>query len=90
MSEELSGPSPEGVIHGPYPLTEAHPWDQANGHSSGILEAYSKDRINLGKAELLEANLGAIVNDAYTEELSIHYEDDEARHYAKPESERID
>jgi hypothetical protein len=53
MSEQLNLPADHeqpsiasGVMHGPYPQTEAHPWDQSNGHNEAVDDALRTGRIN--------------------------------------------
>lgn len=74
MSEQNAGPSPEGVMHGPYPKTEAHPWDQSIGHENAVDEAIESGRITPEQGAELYDNLISVHMDAHTESLAMEEE----------------
>jgi hypothetical protein len=71
MSEQDQGPSPNGVMHGPYPKTDAHPWDQSIGHHNAINEAFEAERISEQSAIDLQGNMEPVDTDALNEELDL-------------------
>lgn len=79
MSEQYEGqsypgPLPEGVQHGPYPKTEAHPFDQSNGHANAIDEARDWHRIGEDNAQDLQDNLATLSVLEYAENSAIKAE----------------
>jgi hypothetical protein len=81
MSDQNQAPSPEGVMHGPYPQTQEHPFDQLNGHYDAIDSA----NISHEDAEDLRDNLGQIAMEAYDEDEQLRYErEEEESAYQEP------
>lgn len=93
MSEQLNLPEgheqpsiASGVMHGPYPQTEAHPWDQINGHDAAVTEAYYSGSVSRENADKLRDNLGSLATDAHHEQLEIDYEKEQAAKEADDEA----
>lgn len=76
MNEQHIGPSPEGVMHGPYPKTENHPWDQANGIHDAIDHAEGQSLINAEQATALDHNAYELDDDASREQERLNTEAD--------------
>jgi hypothetical protein len=82
MSEQLNLPEgheqpsiSSGVMHGPYPQTEAHPWDQSNGHNDAVDDAFASGRIGHEQRDaMLEGPVTSSMLDDHSEEIRLEEE----------------